>query len=72
MEEKQYKFTIIYCDNKPIMIMENNSFHYKKTNHIFIKYHFIKGYNQTSKFNSNTIDTKNQIENILTEYHPKS
>ena len=62
---------VIYCDNTSAINISKNLVMHSKTNHIAIKYHFLRELVQDKEVKLEYVNTKEQIVDIFTKPLPK-
>ena len=65
--EKQEDPTVLYCDNKSAIAMGKNPISHDHTNHIAIKFHFIREADEQGEIQLMYHKTQDQMVDILTK-----
>jgi hypothetical protein len=63
----QLRPTVIYCDNQSCIKLSKNPVFHDQSNHIEIRYHFIRDYVQRGAVELQYISTEEQVAYILTK-----
>jgi hypothetical protein len=63
----QMRLTMIYCDNQSCIKLSENPVFHDKSQHIEIRYHFIRDYVQRGAIELQYISTEDQVADILTK-----
>ena len=63
--------SVIYCDNQSCSKLTKNVIIHDRSNHIRIRYHFIRDYVQRGAVKLEYILTDEQVANILTKALPR-
>ena len=71
MKEEITKPMVLYCDNTSTINISKNLVMHTKTKHIAIKYHYLRELVQDKEVMMEYVNTKEQIDDIFTNYLPK-
>ena len=71
MKEEITKPVILYCDNTSAINISMNPLMYVKTNHIAIKYHYIRELVEDKQLKMKYINSKEKIADIFKKPLPK-
>ena len=71
MKEEVTKHVILYCDNTSAINISKNPVMHAKTNHLAIKYHYVRELVEDKQVKMEYINWKEQIADIFTKPLPK-
>ena len=71
MKEEITKLVILYCDNTSAINISRNTMIHTKTNHVAIKYHYLRELVQDKEVKIEYINSKEKIVDIFTKPLPK-
>ena len=71
MKEEITKLVILYCDNTSVINISKNLVMHTKTNHIAIKYRYLRELVQEKEVKMEYVNTKEKIADIFTKALPK-
>ena len=71
MKEEITKLVILYCDNTSAIKISKNPIMHAKTNHIAIKYHYVRELVEDKQLKMEYIHKKEHIADIFTKSLPK-